>query len=384
MTDNIFFEINGVKFEGFLKASLTQTLENFVDIFSFTLSVKDEIKNNRRNPTNLIRAQDKIRIFIDNNLKLTGFVDKITPSFNDDSHEMIVDGRSVTRDLVDSDIIGKGYEKIFNFETLVRTVLDQNGYTDIKIINNLGALPINLKNDNSGWGTEDNGEEKKATSEKIFSFLDKYAAKAKVLLRTNENGNIVLTREETEKTIGSLISTKNNPNNNIKGGRIIVDTSKLFRFNEIYAEEDNSFFTNSAINQRGFFEDKLVRSPRRLREAKKFTSNTSDLDEIVKFETNLRRAQSKNYSCIAQGYYTDKKSTDLWQINKLVQVLDDKNQMNCQALIKGVNYTKDLDNGTLTKIDVVPRGRFNLDPDKVTKDSEGGNDFGNGLINVDV
>lgn len=383
MTSNIFFEVNGIKFEGLLKAFLVQTLESFVDIFSFTLSVKDEIKNNRRNPTNLIRAQDKTRIFIDNNLKLTGFVDDVEIGFDDESHEMRIDGRSATRDLVDCDITGKGYQKIFSFEVLVRSVLDQNGYSDIKIINNLGNLPINLKNDNSGWGAEDNGEEKKATSQKIFSFLDKYASEAKVLLRTNADGNIVITREETEKTIGNLVSTKNNPNNNIKGGRIKIRSSNIFRFNEIYAEEANDFTTINAINQNGFFEDKLVRSPRRLREARKFTSNTKDLDEIVKFEANLRRAQSRTYSCTAQGYYTDKKSTDLWQSNKLVQVLDDKCQLDGQFLIKGVTYSKDLDNGTTTKLDIVQRGTFNLDPDKVTKDLAS-NDFGNALFNDDV
>ncbi len=384
MTNNFFLEVNGVRFEGFLKASLTQTLENFVDTFSFILSIKDEIKNNRRNPQNLIKAQDKVRIFIDNNLKLTGFVDKLTISWDDKSHEMLINGRSRTSDLVDSDIIGTGYKDLFNFETLVRSVLDQNGYTGIKIINNLGTLPINLKNDSSGgWGDSDD-EGGKTTNEKIFSFLDRYAVEAKVLLRTNKDGNLVITREESEKTIGSLINTKNNQNNNTKAGKITIDSSNSFRFNEIYATEDNSFTGWSATSQPpAIFEDELVRSPRRSRTAKKFTSNAQDVVGIIEWETNLRRAQSRNYSCVAQGYYTDKKSTDLWEVNKLVPVIDDKCQINSQCLIKGVTYTKDLDNGTLTKLDIVQKGTFNLDPDKVTKDLAS-NDFGNGLINTDV
>ena len=385
MTNNIFFEINGVKFEGLIKASLTQTLENFVDIFSLTFSVKENIVNQRRNPENLIRVQDKIRIFIDNNLRSTGNVDKLTISYDDKSHELSIAGRSITSDLVDSDIVGEGYKNLTDYETLIRKVLDDNGYSDIKIINNLGKLLINLTNDSSGgWGDSEEGETKKSdTNEKIFNFLDKYALEAKILLRTDKDGNIVLTREETQQTIGSLINTKNNPNNNIKGGVIIIDNSKRFRFNEIHTQEDNGFFTISAINQNSSFEDKQVRSPRRSRVTKKFTSNTKDLDPIVKWETNLRRAQSINYSCIVQGYYTDKKNTDLWQSNKLVKVLDDKCQLDGQFLIKGVTYSKDLENGTLTKIDIVQRGTFNLNPDKVTKDLES-NDFGNGLINIDV
>lgn len=383
MANNLFFEVNGVKFEGFIKGSLTQTLENFVDIFSFTFSVKETIANQRRVPQDLIKVQDTIRIFIDNELLSTGFVDKLLISFDDETHDLSVIGRSITADLIDSDIDGRTYNNIIDFQSLVTRVLSDNGYNNIKVINGLGALPINLKGDTSGaWGR---GEEKESdTSEKIFTFLDKYALEAKVLLRTNKDGNIVLTREETEQTIGSITTTKNNLNNNVKSARIIIDNSDRFRFNEIRSEEDNSSTGWTAVSQApSIFEDKLVRSPRRIRNRVKFTSNQADLNDIVKWETNLRRAKSINYSCLVQGFYNNRQNTDLWQPNKLVAVLDDKCQLDGQFLIKGVTYNKDLENGTTTRLDIVNRGTFNLDPDKVTKDLES-NDFGTGLINIDV
>ncbi len=373
MTNNFFIEVNRQKLKGFQTVQVTKTLESFVDIFAITVSTQEKIINKLRVPQNLIKAGDEIRIFIDDNLIFTGFADQVSIAYNTDTHETNINGRSRTSDLIDSSMIQKSYSQK-DFKRLVENVLTDNGYTDISVLNNTTIDEI----ENSTLFKKQTNT--KTSSQTIFDFLDSYAQKVQVLLRTNEEGNIVLTREESGNTIGNLISTKNNPNNNIKSATIIIDNINRFRFNQVQGQGDNSSYFTSTVNQTGEFEDTLIRSPRRKISSAKSASVSDELGDLAKWETNLRRAKSLNYSCIVQGYYNDKKSTSLWQPNTLVKILDDKCLLDGQFLIKGVTYNKAINGGSTTTLNIVNRGTFNLDPDIIVTELDS-NDFASQLSN---
>lgn len=373
MTNNFFIEVNRQKLKGFQSVQVTKTLENFVDTFSIELSTQEKIINKLRVPQNLIKAGDEIRIFIDENLIFTGFSDKVSIAYNIDNHQTNIGGRSRTGDLVDSSMIRKSYSQK-DFKRLVENVLTDNGYTDISVLSNTTVDQI----ENSTLFKKQTNT--KTSTQTIFEFLDSYAQKVQVLLRTNEEGNIVLTREENGNTIGNLINTKNNPNNNIKSATIIVDNINRFRFNQVQGQGDNSSYFTSTVNQSGESEDTLIRSPRRKISSAKSASVSDELGDLAKWETNLRRAKSLNYSCVVQGYYNDKKSTSLWQPNTLVKVLDDKCLLDGQFLIKGVIYNKAINGGSTTTLNIVNRGAFNLDPDIIVAQLDS-NDFASQLSN---
>lgn len=379
--NDFFIEINNQKFKGFKTVSVTKSLENFVDTFNITISTKEKIVNNQRVPQNLIKVQDTIRILIDNNLILTGFVDQLSISYDANNHETTIAGRSKTSDLVDSNMRQISYN-LRDFKQLVETVLSDNGYTDIDVLSDttIKALEDNTGSSDFGFAEDKNT---KVANQTIFEFLDLYAQKVQILLRTDEEGNILLTREETENTIGNLISTKNNSNNNIKSASINIDNTNRFRFNELQSQGDNKSYWKSTTNQTSSSDDTLVRSPRRKIVIAKSSSLTDELNDLAKWEVNLRRAKSINYSCTVQGYYNDKKSTSLWQVNKLVKVLDDKCLLDGQFLIKDITFNKSEGGGSTTTLNIINRGAFTLDPDIIV-DELNSNDFASQLVNTDI
>ncbi len=384
MKNDFFIQINSEKFSGFETVRVQKDMTSVVDEFLITYSVRETNDSSRRNPVNLIRAQDDIQIFIDDNKILTGFIDSLSTSYDTESRVVNIQGFSKTIDLVESDILGDTYS-IEDLETLTQEIFKNNNITDINIINNLGSLPIKVKNDVFGGfydfkSPKESNKIKQIT--KIFDYLDKYANQAKVLLRTDKDGNLVFEREEQIVTIGNLLSLKNNSNNNIKSASYGASVSSFFRNNDLFTEEKNDSFTGGALTPNGSYIDILARPGRRIRTQKNFVEESPNLNEIAKWEANIRRSQAMNYACTVQGYYNDEKSQSLWEPNKLVKVNDDKCLVEGQFLIKGVTYDKSVDNGSTTTLDIVNRGTFNLDPDLQIKNKEE-NDFGSRWIKTD-
>jgi prophage tail gpP-like protein len=376
--NKIFIEVNGRKLEGFKSLSYTDNFEEFISTFTATYSVKELLSTNRRQPINPIKTRDRVRLFIDDNLKMTGYVQRTEPSWNASSREVTITCVDRTYDLIKSSMVDKKYFST-DFIELARNVLDDNNFKEIKISSSLELTKIQ-RDQSEGFsfvGDVNTGLSNKG--KKIFDFLNEYNEKVQGIIRTNEFGNIEVLRESSQKTKGNLISTKNNPNNNIKEASLTQDDSKLFRFYQAESQLDNSSFTETTTSQTAIYEDTSVNSKTRKIINAKTSSTQEELLKLAKFHATLAKAQSQTYTCTVQGYYTDKQATELWRPNRLVKIVDDKNQLDGQFLIRGITFSKDVESGSTTTLRIVPRGAFSLDPDKAIQDSKS-NDFGNAFL----
>lgn len=379
MANELFLEINGIRYKGWQSISVSKTIEGLTGQFSFQSSVNEIILNGTRLIENPIKAQDEARIFIDENLVITGTVESLNISYDASSHIVSVGGRDQTGDLVDSSIIQKSYS-ITKFTTLINTVLKDNGY-DIKVINKVLTIRDLTPQDFTGNSTNSFSSSGGATAESgdtVFSFLDRYAKKLQVLLLTDSDGNIVITREGTE-TIGALLSTKDNTDNNILSASIDINTNERFRFVEVYSQGDNNSFTKPSVDQAGNATDDDIRQPRRIRINSSNTTTTDFLNDLAKWNVNVKRAKGERYNCRVVGYYTDRESGTLWEPNTLVQVEDDKCELSGTFLIQGVTYTKS-NAGSFTDLSIVNRGAFTLDTQKAIQ-LFSVNDFASNLFN---
>lgn len=357
--NKIILEVNGIQYEGFTDITVNRSIENFCSEFSFATTVKED---EARVIQNAFKVQDEVKIYIDSKLIITGYIEDLDISYSADSHNIQLKGRDKTGDLIDSSIIEKTYTTR-NFERLINIVLNDNGYTNIKVINNVGSLVF-----------EKHEENKTKKRDTIFEFLDHYAQKLQVLLTTNEEGNIVITREGTSKADGVLISEKNGKNNNILTASISITSKERFRFIEVYAQSDNDSFTENTINQKSIAEDKQIRGVRRKRITLPISSTNTSLARLAVWQLNLRRAKGQRYDCTIQGFYSNK---EIWRPNTLVQILDDKCQLNGEFLIQGISYQKS-SNGTFTTLSIVNKGAFTIMPE-ITK-SLASNNFASGLF----
>lgn len=376
--NKIFIEVNGRRLEGFRSLSYTDNFEEFTSGFTATYSVKELLSTSRREPINLIKTRDRVRLFIDGNLKMTGYVQRTEPSWDANSRIVTIFCVDRTYDLIKSSMIEKEYLGT-DFIKLARNVLDDNDFKEIKISSSLNLTKIQQEEKEGSFFGEDVNTGLSNKGKNIFSFLDEYNEKIQGILRTDESGNIEIVRESSQATKGNLISTKNNPNNNIKQASLVQDDTKLFRYYQAESQLDNSSFTETATSQTAIYEDVSVNSKARKIINAKTSSTQEELLKLAKWHATLAKAQSQTYTCVVQGYYTDKQATELWRPNRLVKVIDDKNTLNGQFLIRGVTLNKDVDSGSTTTLRIVPKGAFSLNPDKAIQESKS-NDFGSDFL----
>lgn len=353
---NIFLEINGDRFFGFTNISITKSMENFCNTFSFSTSAIDDKGNVVDLP---IRMQDKARIFVDDNLVLTGYVEIINIDYSAKSHSINYQGRDITGDLVDSSIIKKQYS-IKNFVRLAQKVLIDNDISNIKIINNVVDLPeiVDVNSLDSDIFIFDEKIEAEA-HDTIISFLDSYVKKVQALLMTNSQGNIEIARESNIINNLLLISKRNNQSNNILSANLLVNSTTRFYETKCISQMANIFFGESSVRQESFSYDKLVRNNRRLIIIDDKFSKTQELDRLANWTRNMNIAKGLTYSCIVQGFYADEKSKILWEPNTLVQIEDDFCKINGIFLIKNVVF-KQSEKGSFSELTIVNRGTFTV------------------------
>jgi prophage tail gpP-like protein len=352
MPNDIFIEVNKRRYSGFTDITVEQSLDQFAKSFSATLVSKELIISGDRIIENPIKLQDEVQVYIDEQLIMTGFVESLDISYSSSGHLIRVAGRDKASDLIDSSIIGKTYQTK-NLKRLIELVLKDNGYSDIKVIQQASNI--------------DNLEEKEnvqaENGQTIFSFIDEYAKKVQVLLTTDEEGNIVLTREGSDKTSTDLVSLKQGDKNNIKAASLSLNTQDRYRFVEIYADSSNETFGEPSVNQAAVAEDSDIRSPRRVRVMSKIASDSAILREAAKWQLNVRRAKGLKYNCTVVNYLTDGESGDIWKFNRTVNIKDDKCSVDGEFLISGVRFVKS-NQGSTTELSIVNKGSYTTDPSK--------------------
>ena len=363
MSNNIFFEINGIRYSGFTEVSINNSLEAFASSFTASL-VSKEVVDDSRQSLSPIKLQDEVAIYIDNDLVLTGYVETLDVSYDNNSHMIIVGGRDKASDLIDSSAKPNSYKNIKTMTRLIEKVLVDNGYSNITV----------SKSDSS---IDDSLEEQETVhvelGETIFTFLDRYARKAQILITTDNKGNLVITREGKSTINSDLISIKGSELNNIKKANISLNTNDRFRFIEMYSAANNETFDKISVNQNAIGEDTAIRSPRRLIVLPQEASKTDILKNAVKWQINVRRAKGLRYNCTVANYRDKDEEGNLWTVNTLINVSDDKCNLNGQYLVASVTYNKSLE-GTTTNLTLVNKGCFTNDPLSLVQD-EIGNDF---------
>jgi len=356
---NITLEVNGIKYEGWTDISVSKSIESLCGQFSFSTTVKENAELVIQND---LKLQDKAVVFIDDIKVITGYIENLYIDYDVDNHLITVEGRDKTGDLVDSSIKPQNY-KHRSFVSLVENVLSDNGYTNIKVINQVKNLPNIVEPQQSA-----------TVSETIMQFLDKYAKKVQALMITDADGNILITRESPAFSIGSLISD-NTPSTNILGASINLNSTDRFRFNYIESQGDNSTYTKQSVKQTGVSTDKDIRGPRRNYTIMRPATQEVTLNQLAIWTANLRKAKGTRYNCRVQDYYSSKVFNQLWEINTLVQVEDIRCQLSGQFLIQGAKYSKSL-SGSFTEISIVNKGAFDLESLVASN-----NDFGDKLVN---
>ena len=355
--NNIYLEVDGVRYEGFTDIAVNSAMENFSSSFAFTTTIKE---NKQGKIINDIKLGQKAKVFIDNILITTGFIEELDKEVSPSSHSKTASGRDVGGDIIDSDIIQKSYNQR-NFERLVNLVLKDNGFS-IKVINKVGILNL-----------EANETIKTEQGQSIFDFLDNYAKKLQVLLKMDRNGNLNIIREDNDVVKNMLINNYT-ADTNILSSRLKLKTIDRFNVIEIYSQGNNKTHSKTGISQKGKATDPQIRSTRRKILTMNTASESKSLKALAEWNIQLRKAKGSRYTCTTLGFYSS--NNTLWQPNTLVDIIDYDMEVKGTFLIQGVTFNQTLQ-GSFTNLDIVEQGSFSVGLIKNL-----GNSFADDLIKI--
>jgi prophage tail gpP-like protein len=267
---------------------------------------------------------------------MTGIIEDISQPRDKSNFIISIRGRDKTGELIDSYMKPKQYRQK-NFAALIKGVLQNNGYS-FNIIQDVDNLKLIDK-------IEDGGREK------IFDFLDNYAKKAQVLLLTNENGSIVITREGSELAKNTL------DEESIINSNLLVSSSERYKYIDVYGSLKTDYSNKRSEQQVSIINSSVNSNKRVIIKAEKNSSRKS-LESLANWYKNVKQAKGAKYECSVKNHFQD---DQLWKANSLVNLVDETRNISGTFLLQGVKYRSGVD-GNYTDLSIVNLGSFGLPP----------------------
>lgn len=357
--NSIVIEVDGQRYTGWTHASVKKSIENLCGSFSFISTASKEF------PFPVKQGQN-CRIFVNDILFLTGWIEKIRVKLSKDSHTITVSGRDRTNDVVDSQMSHIDFNSNSTLKKMTEAVLKELNLNGIKVIDRFNLSKFDdIETDALGMTG--------------FNFLERYAKKKQVLLTTNGDGDIVFERASTKK-LKTILTTDPMSDSRIFSSDVIYDDSKRFNEYKAVCQENSAglaFLTKLGLaklgtNVHGEVFDLEIRTSRKYVFQPEDNGDTnSNIDRAI-WEANFRSSQSMIYRTTVFGFqpFNDE---GIWETNTLVKVKDDLmniNDTNSTLLITEVGYTQDNDNGSFTHLKLMNRLAFTTIVSKPSKDKK--------------
>ena len=325
---------------------------------------------------------ESCKIFVDGERVLTGFIEKVKASGDPESHSITISGRSKPADIIDSALdsetsAGEIFSDLrppISLKTVIERTIDSlGGDAKILVVDEANPDPFNEAEDLIAPEPGDNA----------FDFIEKWARKRQVLLTSNGDGNIVIIRGSATRIDAFLIHRVNsNDNNVISWG---VDYDLTTRFNRYKMPSQHNLIAivlagltsaDSIVDQGGgenVVTDKNVRPGRQMVIVPEANSSDAESKKRAQWEKNIRKARSRVYSAVVDGYRNQ--TGDLWRVNQLIRVDDAFAGIDSVMLVNSVEYSLTEDEGSTTDIELVNRNAYTLEPAEDDDDDEIGIGF---------
>lgn len=350
---SIILEVNGIPYNNFLSAEIEVRLDVLCNSFSFTAS---------RNMDEALpfSVGDDCRVFVNSVLVLTGSIELLSIKYSNDKHTIEISGRDNTSDLLDSNIdellsdIGEG----ITLKKLIEQVIEHIG-SSLKVVDNSGGVSFNPSNDIASPEPGDNA----------FKFCETLARQKQVLLTSNGDGDVVITRGTPVQLEGAVLQNSiGAKDNNILNATMNYDNTGRYNLYAITGQGNPSALVNSGavdidsvINREGRTNDNSIRAGRQLILSAESSFSDEDNFDRAKWEANIRKARGRVYSPeVFEFSFTGKQEEkSIWIINRLVMVLDDFAGISGNMLVNSVLYMLS-DVGSRTKLTLLEPDAFSL------------------------
>lgn len=326
--------INGIRYGGWKAIEVKRSLEAVAGSFA--------VQASERWPGQLtvrpIKPGDACGVLIEGERVITGYVDAVEPSHRADHHELRIQGRDRTADLVDCSATNEpGEWHGLKLERIAEELARPFGVTVRSEVDT--GKPF------SSFRLQ--------TSESAFSAIERAARHRAVRPVSDGKGALALTRAGTVRV----------PTRLVRGENIIEASgaaSLQGRFSEYIvkgqSQGDDFVFGAEAAAPEGRAKDPNVGRFRPLVVLAEDQGDAAVFQDRARWEASSRAGKARRAAITVQGW---KHAGGLWSPNTLVRVLDDFIGINREMLIVSVVFRKD-ERGTVTRLSLARPEAFQL------------------------
>lgn len=318
---------------------------------------------------------------------ISGYVDKTAVTYDANSHEIKISGRDRAGDLVDCSAPSKSYKGL-TLEQIAKTLCEPYGISVYDETRYGRKLTEKEKADGKKTSPPSKPRIAKAvpkqanqTSESVFRTLDKIARSEGVLLVSDGEGGLLITRAgmggdcEVTLELGKNIKSASYENSfadlyseiTVKGQSSAVGASRYDLSNA--APKGTVKRAKSAKSG-----NSQIDRYRPLILIAETQANAARCQQRAAWEASNREAKSRKITIAVQGW-REKPDGDLWRINKMVKIKCPWMRLDESWLISGVTYKIDDGGGTVTDLTLVDKRSFDLLPE-IPKPKGGGSTDG--------
>jgi len=359
----MMLEVNGVQYTDFVSGNCEIHLDALSNSFNFETVMTD----GQALP---FKGGEACKVIVDGETVLTGFIEVIDVDYDGESHSVSISGRDKTADVLDStidlkskdtgeggqdDIRGEG----LSLKSLIEIVINHLGI-DITVIDEVGPPLFNGAEDIAAPEPGDNA----------FSFISKYAEKRQVLLTSNADGNLVIASNSGDPADGVVQHIIDAEDNNVLECNFSYDITGRYNSYKISSGLNPVALNNagetdlaSVVDQGGGVFDSGIRSGRRLTLESRIPLSDAECLKRAFWEADVRKARGLAYFARVPLFRVGGDTGDLWEVNKIYQIVDDFIGKIEPMLCNSVTFTLDLDGGRSTSLGFVGQKAYTLDLD---------------------
>jgi prophage tail gpP-like protein len=357
----ISLNVNGKKYTDWTDIEVERSLDNFPSQFSFVSTY-----DNSTIKSFPIKDGDLCEVFLNNDtILIRGYVEIISTSYGAGQHSVSITGRSWLCDLVDSTVNSEINIKLpASIESVVGQILELSGFN----IPPLLPIPIEIVSDTDIEDFTENERVVAEVGESIISVIDRYCRKRQLFISDGRDGTLILFRGN-QGVISANIQSSGSSLDNVKYATVRRDSTKRYNQYKIHSQQNASTidpFSSAELDDSvsgvdGIAFDAGVRSQRRLNIMSETSDDATQCQDRATWQANINRARAFSYSPTVQGNFTA--GGEVYDINRLMTVIDRSCDINSELLINSVKYKQGL-NGTTTDLSFTYRDAYTLTPEQ--------------------
>lgn len=358
----ISIEINDILYEGLLSAGIKRAFNELEVVANIVISRDDKLPK--------FFTNDRIKLYIKNQVVLSGYIDEISVSGDNDGDNIELKIIDKISDFSNS-YVGNSVVQLQGDTTLKQMIefllFEKNLIDEIEVLDEAGDIEPFTELDNIQADLTD----------KIFDFISKYAQKRQVMLFNDGAGNIVLSRNG-----GNRVNTLLKQGYNILSSSSTVSVANLFYKYVVKSQPTSNAGEYNAEQASGegiegvYVNKDMASRPSRLivKELETSTADVNLLNEKARYEHEIRLADSNIYTCRVGGLTfqnLDTGKNEIWRPNIIVNVYDPSRYVIGALFVKEVVMQYSID-GAYTNLTLCPSYLYDVKKniDEVEQDAD--------------